>query len=221
MKTAALIPTLNEVNHIKAVVTGAKRYVDEVVVSDGMSDDDTLDVAYRAGASIIWGPRGYGLQVRRGLRYLQDTGFDAVVLLDGDGQHDPNDIPRLVRPIKRSSADIVMGCRGDGMPAYRRFGNKVLTALCNLGSGFKPHDALTGYWAMRLSKLPDLKENGWGMALELLIKSRANGSRMAVKAVKSIYHDRYRDNSAIGPVALGLVLLRAIIVLRIKYEVFK
>ena len=107
------------------------------------------------------------------------------------------------------------------MPSYRRFGNRILTAVCNIGSGFRPPDAVTGYWAIRVNKLPKLTEPKWGVAVELLIKGRSNGCRMAVVEVASIYHGNYKDNSSTSPVKLGLQLLWAIIKWRFKCEVLR
>lgn len=221
MKTIGVIPALNEEKHIEAVVKEAKKHIDVVVVSDGLSRDRTRDIAYGAGASVICGQPGYGNCIRRGLWWAQTLGADVMVLLDSDGQHNPAEIPRMLEPIKEQRADIVMGCRGAGMPAYRRFGNRLLTLACNTGSNFKPYDAVTGYWAIRANKLPKLTEPKWGMAIELLIKGRSNGCRMATVKVASIYHGSYKENSSTSPVKLGLVLLWAIIKWRFICEILR
>jgi len=226
LKTVAVIPALNEAKHIGTVVTEAKKHVDVVIVSDGRSTDKTRDISHNAGAVIIGTPRegkvGYGICIRRGLQYATKRYKpEAIVILDGDGQHNPAEIPNLLQFILDDSVDVVMGCRGDGMPAYRRFGNRVLTAVCNIGSHFKPHDALTGYWAIRTEHLPKLTENKWGLAVELLIKSRSSGSHMTSVMVQSIYHDNYKDNSHTTPIKLGLALLWLIVKWRFLCEVLK
>ena len=221
MKTIAVIPALNEEKHIEAVVKEAKKHVDMVVVSDGCSQDKTRNIAYDAGASVICGQPGYGNCIRRGLLWAQRLGTDVIVLLDSDGQHNPAEIPRILAPIIEQKTDIVMGCRGDGMPSYRRFGNRLLTLACNTGSSFKPYDAVTGYWAIRANKLPKLTEPKWGMAVELLIKGRSNGCRMATVGVQAIYHDNYAENSHTTPIKLGLQVLWAIIKWRFKCEVLR
>lgn len=226
MKTAAVIPCRNEAKHIKAVVEEAIKHVNVVIVSDGNSTDGTREIAFKAGAEIIGTPVkstfGYGVQLRRGLQYARKKySPDAIVILDGDGQHDPKDIQKMLSPIVADKADVVMGSRDGTMPSYRRFGNRVLTFICNFGCSFKPRDALTGYWAIKPKKAPKLTEDKWGLAVELLVKSRTNGCRMAIVPVNTIYHENYSDNSTTSPIELGLKLLFMIIKWRIKCEVLK
>ena len=226
MKTIAVIPCRNEAKHIAEVVSEAAKYVDKVIVSDGRSTNGTRSLAREAGAKIRASHAkeiiGYGACVKRGFAAALVNEADIIVLLDGDGQHNPAEIPKLLEPIKQGKADIVMGQRLDGnMPRYRRFGNKMLTAICNTGARFRPPDALCGYWAVSVKALPKLTENKWGVAVELLIKSRANGCRMMGVPIEAIYHDNYEDNSSVPPLKLGLSLLWLIIKWRLKVEVLK
>lgn len=225
MKKIAVIPCLNEEKNIARVVTVAKRYVDMVLVSDGNSTDNTREIARQAGAAVLVANNtfvpGYGACIRRGVDWAKGYCKDVViVLLDGDGQHDPSDIPSLLAPVLANEADVVMGCRtlGNGMPAYRCFGNRVLSIICNFGSDFKPPDAVTGYWVIRSWAMPDLTERKWGMAIELLIKTRRRW-RMKVVPVRAIYHDNYADNSTVSPLRLGAALLWYILKWRTKVEI--
>jgi len=224
MKTIAVIPCLNEAKHIAGVVKETRKHVDMVLVSDGRSTDGTPQLAREAGAKVIVADAnaviGYGACIRRGLRWvLQHKKPDIVVLLDGDYQHDPAEISQLVGPIRKNRTDIVIGCRLDGnMPSYRRFGNKVLTMLCNTGARFRPPDAVSGYWAFKAEAIPKLDSQKWGLAVEMLIKSRANGWRMASIPVRAIYHDDYGDNSTLPPVKLALLILWSIVKWRVRCE---
>lgn len=219
MKTIAVIPALNEEKRIGGVIKEAKKHVGMVVVSDGLSKDKTRDIAYSMGADVVCGKPGYGNCIIRGLRWAKSLGAEVIVLLDSDGQHDPSEIPNMVKPIIDGKADIVMGCRGEGMPKYRRFGNLIITTICNIGARFRPPDAVTGYWAIRANKLPTLTETHWGMAIELLIKGRSNGARMATVGVKAIYHGSYKENSHASPLKLGLNLLWYVIKWRFICEI--
>jgi glycosyltransferase involved in cell wall biosynthesis len=129
MKAIAAIPCYNEGLAIGSVVLKARRHVDEVLVVDDGSTDDTAAVAKAAGAVVVAHEEntGKGRAVKNALRYAVEHGFDALVLLDGDGQHDPNEIPQLLVPLTNDAADIGIGFRSFGqMPAYRRVGRAVL-----------------------------------------------------------------------------------------------
>jgi len=129
MKILVAIPCYNEGLAIGTVALKASRYVDEVLVVDDGSIDDTVEVAEAAGATVVAHEenKGKGHAVKNALRYAVEHDFDALVLLDGDGQHDPNEIPQLLVPLINDAADIVIGFRSFGqMPAYRRVGRTVL-----------------------------------------------------------------------------------------------
>lgn len=221
MRTIAVIPALNEQKHIARVVRKTKQYGDHVIVVDGGSTDLTVAEAAGSGAEILYSNKGYGRQIKGGLLYARELGADIVVMLDGDGQHNPRDIPVMLKLLNDGKADVVMGCRVGNMPKYRRFGNRILTWLCNAGANFKPYDALTGYWALYADKIPYLTEKHWGIAIELLVKSRSDSCRMAAVNVDSIYHDDYADNSSSSPLKLGLNLLWYILKWRLKCEVLR
>ena len=149
MKTIAAIPCYNEGLAIGSVALKAKRYVDEVLVVDDGSIDDTVEVAEAAGATVVAHEvnNGKGRAVKNALRYAVEHNFDALVLLDGDGQHDPNEIPQLLVPLIKDTADIVIGFRSfDQMPAYRRVGRAVL----DHATGGPVRDSQCGFRALNL-----------------------------------------------------------------------
>jgi len=129
MKIIAGIPAHNNKKCIGSLFLGVKKQVDAIIVVDDGSTDDTVEIAKAAGATVVAHEenRGKGRAVKNALRYAVEHGFDALVLLDGDGQHNPNEIPQLLVPLTNDSADIVIGFRTfDQMPAYRRLGRAVL-----------------------------------------------------------------------------------------------
>ncbi len=224
MKTVAVITCHNEAAHIAGVVTKAKKHVDYILVVNDASTDNTCEAASGAGAYVrtLEENHGAGFAVSTGIKLAVDTlKPDIIVILDGDGQHDPEEIPKLLKAMERYQVDVMMGIRTLGkMPKYRRFGNRVLSWFCNIGSDIRPKDALTGFWAMSPLVFPNITEKKWGWAIELFIKVRKK-SIMATVPVKAIYHNRYSDNSTVSPVWLGLVLLWMIIKWRFKVEVLR
>jgi glycosyltransferase involved in cell wall biosynthesis/predicted RNA-binding Zn-ribbon protein involved in translation (DUF1610 family) len=136
------LPAYNEAQTVGDVVEEADPYADEVLVVDDGSDDDTAERAAAAGASVVEHETngGYGAALKTIFREAYRRDVDHLVILDSDGQHDPSDIPELVDRQWSSGAEIVVGSRfvegaATDMPAYRRFGLKVINVLINLSLG--------------------------------------------------------------------------------------
>ena len=151
----AIIPAYNEDKYISGVVLKTRRYVDRVVVVDDGSTDLTGMLAEAAGATVIAQRpnQGKGAAVRAGLLWAQQAGMDAVVLLDGDGQHNPHDVVRLVEPVLNGEADIVVGSRFIGqdarrnIPRWRQAGQRTLNAATAFSSGTGLTDSQSGFRA--------------------------------------------------------------------------
>ncbi len=126
------IPAFNEEKTIAKIVIRASAYVDRIVVVDDGSSDDTSLIAERLGAKVIKHVEnlGYGAAIRSCFNAGKDADTDILVILDADGQHDPDLIPELIKPIANSDADVVIGSRFLGsesdIPSYRRAGLRLL-----------------------------------------------------------------------------------------------
>ncbi len=216
-KIVAAIPCFNEERHIGSVVLKTKKLVSNVVVIDDGSIDDTAEVAAEAGATVYQHRqnRGYGVAIRSALSKGREFEADVLVILDGDGQHDPRDIPKLVKPVLDGEADIVIGSRFLGgvnkPPFFRRQGQRVLTAFTNLGSGQKVTDSQSGFRAYSAKALKelDLCESGMSVGSEMQFAISKAGLRVTEVPIEV----SYSGESKRSPLGHGLSVLSRVLVL--------
>lgn len=160
-KIVALIPALNEEKTIESVVRGALKYVDHVVVVDDLSDDDTVDIARRAGAQVIRlsKRRRVGGVVKAGISYVKKFEPYVVVTLDADGQHDPDEIPRLLKLVLNGKFDLVQGSRflvDRHKRTVRDAGNYIFSRFVSLLLRQKITDITSGFRVFNFIALSDL-----------------------------------------------------------------
>jgi glycosyltransferase involved in cell wall biosynthesis len=212
MKTIAAIPCYNEGLAIGSVVLKARCHVDEVLVVDDGSIDDTVEVAEAAGATVVAHDenKGKGRAVKNALRYAVEHSFDTLVLLDGDGQHDPNEIPKLLVPITNDVADIVIGFRSFGqMPTYRRLGRKVL----DHATGSPVRDSQCGFRALNRKAIEllsgTLVKDDFAVESEMVRTAHEQQLRLADVQINCKYGDF--KTSTKNPVAHGFGVLNSLI----------
>lgn len=182
------IPAYNEEKTIAKVAIQAQKYADKVVVCDDGSADMTGEIAERLGAEVIRHERnlGYGAAVQSLFRRAKELDADVLVTLDADGQHNPREIPNVVKPIVDGTADAVIGSRfidkrlAYTIPWYRRAGVKFITKLANTTSKHGVKDAQSGFRAYNRKSLATLNmfDNGMGASVEILISAKKNGLRI-------------------------------------------
>jgi glycosyltransferase involved in cell wall biosynthesis len=158
-RIVAVVPAFQEEAAIGAVVEEIRRFdpaIDVVVVDDG-SGDATAEAAAAAGATVVRLPfnLGIGGAVQTGFRWALERDYDLAVRLDGDGQHDPSELPKLLAPLERGAADVVTGSRfrEEGDDAYRpplgrRLGITWFARLVSLLSGQRVTDTTSGFQAL-------------------------------------------------------------------------
>ncbi len=157
MRPLVVIPAFNEAGAIGKVIEGIRATdprLPVLVVDDG-STDDTATVARHAGACVVRLPfnLGYGAALQTGYKYALREDYDCVVQLDGDGQHEPADIPRLLAVLERGEADIIIGSRFLGEPTYRpgaarRIGMRVFRLFALVLTGVRFTDVTSGFHAL-------------------------------------------------------------------------
>ncbi|MBN2191039.1 MAG: glycosyltransferase family 2 protein [Candidatus Aureabacteria bacterium] len=194
MEIIALVSAFNEGKYIAGVTLKAKKYCKEVIVVDDGSGDNTADEAKSSGATVLKHSinRGKGAAIVTGLGYLEGKDFDAVVLMDGDAQHDPDDIPVLAGCMEGNSADIVIGSRmhdPENMPRIRLITNKFMSWLLRKYTGVSLSDTQCGFRLIRKHVLDNLNLNTdkFEIESELIIKASARKFKVLEAPVKTIY----------------------------------
>ena len=157
-RIVAVVPAFNEAGVIGRVVDEI-RSADariEVVVVDDASSDDTAEIARAHGATVVQLPFNVGIggAVQTGFKYALEQEYDLAVRLDGDGQHDAREIPKLLEPVERGDADLVIGSRfveagGSYRPPFaRRKGIRVFAGVDSLLGGRRVTDTTSGFLAL-------------------------------------------------------------------------
>jgi glycosyltransferase involved in cell wall biosynthesis len=190
----ALIPAYNEAARIGDVVAKTRTHVDEVVVIDDGSVDDTAGVAEKAGAKVLRHERnlGKGGAIATALDYFGRSDAEFAILLDADGQHDPAEIKKFVETARTENADIVVGTRMNDvreMPRVRLWTNQFTSWATGKLARQKIPDSQCGYRLMRRTVLKDLKFSTarFETETEMLIQAGRAGHRIAHVAIRTIY----------------------------------
>ncbi|MGO9107997.1 MAG: glycosyltransferase family 2 protein [Thermoguttaceae bacterium] len=202
-RSLTALPVYNEVNHVSPVLDEVLRYCpDALVVDDGSRDGTAEILAARGDVHVVSHPqnRGYGAALQSAFDFALHAGYDVLVTIDCDGQHQPCMIPQFVA--RAEEADIVSGSRylkefpGDSRPPEeRRRINQVVTQRVNRQLGLGITDAFCGFKAYRvpiLAKL-SLTELGYAMPLELWVQAVALGLKIVEMPVPLIYLDEARS----------------------------
>ncbi len=222
------IPAYNEEKTIARVVLGAQKHANIVVVCDDGSSDLTGEIAERLGAVVIRHERnlGYGAALQSLFKRARELNADVLVTLDGDGQHDPAEIPRLVKPIEDGIAEVVLGSRfmdengTADMPKYRQLGVKVITKLAN-GSGKNGvSDAQSGFRAYSkhaMEHLGSISENGMSASIELLRAIHKSNLKVCEVPISCKYANSVEvKTSTENPVSHGISLIMSIVKLVVE-----
>jgi len=214
MKVLVAIPAKDEKLTIGTVVVLSKQYGDVLVIDDG-SEDGTAKVAELSGAKVLRHEVNLGKAeaLRSAFKYAIENGYDVVVCLDADGQHDPCDIPRLLEPIIKDEADLVIGSRflRKNVPKYRIFGQKVLDVLTNFASEVKVTDSQSGFRALNrkvLEYLKDFRSDGYSIESDMIAFLAGKVRIMEVPIdVRYDVPNKHKKN----PLAHGLSVLSSLV----------
>jgi len=215
-KIVALIPALDEEKTIGHVVRGALKYVDHVVVVDDLSEDDTAVLARKAGAKVIRlrKRRQVGGVVKAGISYVKKLKPYVVVTLDGDGQHNPDEIPRLLKLVLSGKFDLVQGSRfleNKCKRTVKDMGNCLFSRFVSILLRQRITDITSGFRVFNFTALQDLElKFDQECYPEMTIDLRLKGYRITEVPIKNLPR-LYGDSKVIDNIftyifkALGII----------------
>ena len=198
------IPAYNEEEHIEDVIKKSLSHVDQVIVCDDGSTDNTAKIAKDAGAIVISQKnQGYGAAIATLFDYARRENTQIMITLDGDGQHNPDQIPLLIDTITTHNVDVVIGSRflddTTKTSGYRKTGIKIITSASNYGTNFKVTDSQSGFRAYSKDAIDAIHPTEQGMAVstEILLKISNKGLSLAEVPITISYNgDTSEQHSA-------------------------
>jgi len=209
MKICVFMPAYNEERHIARVVRSAREYGLTTLVVDDASADATVERARAAGAEVVRHDRnrGKGAALATGFAWALEQGYAAAITLDGDGQHDPAEIPLFIDCAEQTGADIVVGSRflrrgGDGgvhlMPPHRKLTNWFMSSVLSAMAGTRLTDTQSGFRLIRTDAWArlGLSTGGFDTESEMLVRASRLGMLVREVPIRTIYGD---EVSSISP----------------------
>jgi glycosyltransferase involved in cell wall biosynthesis len=191
-KILAVIPAYNEAKHITNVVGAVQRHLCVLVVDDG-SSDDTAQMAEAAGAAVLRQVpnQGKGAALRAGFRFALEQGYDAVITLDADEQHDPAEIPKFIEAFSRGNLDLIIGKRSfKQMPFSRRLANTLGRWMFTWALGQPIADNQSGYRLLSrrlMAALLPSRESGFEFEVEMIATCLRKKFHLGWVPIRTIY----------------------------------
>ena len=210
LKIAVGIPAFNEEKNIAKIIVKLQNIADTIIVCNDGSTDLTKEICEKMDVELINHTKnlGYGAGIRSIFLKASEMDADILVTFDADGQHRVGDIEKVIQPIIKNDADIVIGSRfldeenSENVPKYRKAGIKAITSITDSVTNLKLTDAQSGFRAYKKNVLKDIvpADKGMGVSTEILIKSSKSGFRVKEVPIKILYEG---DTSTHHPVSHG------------------
>ena len=213
----ACLPAYNEETAIGSVVLKTRQYVDKVVVIDDGSKDDTVTIARLSGADVVCHDRnkGYGAAIQTCFTVAKNENADVMVIIDADGQHYAEDIPKLINPVLNEGYDFVIGSRflenDTILPQYRKLGIQFLTKFTTIGMKQEITDSQSGFRAYSKNAIHKLQSSisGMGAGSELIISAHDAGLKIIEVPIRCKYEGV--NGSTHNPVVHGMSVFYSIL----------
>jgi len=210
-----LIPSYNESKTIGRLVRELRERDLTVYVVDDGSTDDTALIADAEGAVVVKHRvnKGKGASMREGFRHILKKGFETVIIMDGDGQHEVEDIESFLRKMKETNADMVIGNRmldTSAMPALRIHTNRFMSSFISSIAHQEVPDTQSGFRLIKRSVLErvSLESSNYEIESEMIIKAARAGFRIESVPIRTVYRD---ERSRINPIIDALRFITLIV----------
>ena len=204
MRTLVAIPVYNEQQYVDKVLAEVSKYAEDILIIDDGSTDATPCMIAQHPVDVVRHKTnlGYGRSIQDAFRWAQCYGYDWLITMDCDEQHEPQSLPDFFEAIKRDDADILSGSRyldceltADLPPEDRRNINKTVTHWVNDHLDMSISDAFCGFKAMRTSAIRKLEitQDGYAIPLQLWVQAAAHNLRVTEVPIRLIYNDPNRS----------------------------
>ena len=212
MKIVIGIPAYNEEKNIAKILVKLQNVANKIIVCNDGSADLTGEIADKMGAIVINHPKnlGYGAAIRSLFSKASELNADVLITFDADGQHRIEDINKVLEPIERDDADIVIGSRflnqDSNIPTYRKLGISVITKISNITAKEKITDSQSGFRAYNKKAISEINpsDNGMGVSTEILIKANKKSLRVTEVPITVLYSG---ETSTHHPVSHGISVM--------------
>lgn len=211
-----IIPAYNEGKNIGQIIEGVKRYTDNIIIVDDGSQDQTYHKAKESiGDGVILKHKinlGKGAALKTGCEAAIKLGAKTIIAMDGDGQHNPDDIPKLIAKLEDENLDIVFGSRklDRKVPLLRALGNKLLTKIVVLLFHISIHDILSGFKIFTSDAYRKIRwqSSDYSVEAEMVINAGKNKLRYGEIAIKTIYRDNYKGMNILSGIKILFNILK-------------
>lgn len=215
MKTSVIIPVLNEGNQISQIIEKTRKLVDLIiVVDDGSTAQKKVPQNLtNHGVIVLYHVinLGKGAALKTGCQAAISRGAEIIIMMDGDGQHKPEDIPRFINMLTDNDLDIVFGTRKKSysMPFVMKFGNRFLSFVSSFLFGIHLADTQCGFRAFRSRILPSINWNSTRYSVETEIIMRAGKGKLKFRELEidTIYHNKFKGTTFIDGIRIFINML--------------
>lgn len=213
MPTFVVIPAYNEEKHLREVIQNTKKYIDNIIVVDDGSKDNTSIIAKEEGVIILKNiiNLGKGATLRTGCDYALKRGANQIIVLDADAQHDPHKIPEFLENLENNN-EIIFGYRklSETMPFILRFGNWFISKTTKFLYNLDLYDTQCGYRAFTAEAYQKIRwdSSDYGMESEMITKVGKHKLRYAQVPLQTIYLDKYKGTTVFDGINIILKMMR-------------